>query len=451
MYRRCPSQPRRKKTVSAKKPAPCSTSRRRRRAGSPPTRTRSRCAAGAGAPRSPPSRRSSPSTDLRHVPRAFRQRRLLRGGDPQPRWLRQFLRLHRSSRQRARHLQAHRGRARGPAPARRQGVPRGRRRGQSARRGLPRSSRTPPRRPCSGPPPTAAACGAATPLARAVPRSPTARSTREPGQDRRAGFRLAVAPGDDPSPHSVSRHFGPWLERQRRERSREEARAAFLAEVEDGSGELRPACAIRCCRISAKACCISPSASARCSPTRWASARRCRRSPPASCWPAARASRACWWSARPRSRPSGRSRSPASPSARRASVFGAAAAAPRRLPRAARSSPSSTTSRCWPTPTTSTRCCAPDVVVLDEAQRIKNWQTKTARRVKSLRSPYAFVLTGTPIENRIDELYSIVQYLDPELVGPLFRFNRDFYAARRARPAGRLPESRRAAPARWRR
>jgi SNF2-related domain/Helicase conserved C-terminal domain len=69
----------------------------------------------------------------------------------------------------------------------------------------------------------------------------------------------------------------------------------------------------------------------------------------------------------------------------------------------------------------------PDIVVLDEAQRIKNWQIKTARRVKSLRSPYAFVLTGTPVENRIDELYSIVQYLDPELVGPLFRFNRDFY------------------------
>jgi hypothetical protein len=69
----------------------------------------------------------------------------------------------------------------------------------------------------------------------------------------------------------------------------------------------------------------------------------------------------------------------------------------------------------------------PDIVVLDEAQRIKNWQTKTARRVKSLRSPYAFVLTGTPLENRIDELYSIVQYLDPEILGPLFRFNRDFY------------------------
>jgi len=69
----------------------------------------------------------------------------------------------------------------------------------------------------------------------------------------------------------------------------------------------------------------------------------------------------------------------------------------------------------------------PDIVILDEAQRIKNWQTKTARAVKSLAAPYAFVLTGTPLENRIDEVYSIVQYLDPSLLGPLFRFNRDFY------------------------
>ena len=69
----------------------------------------------------------------------------------------------------------------------------------------------------------------------------------------------------------------------------------------------------------------------------------------------------------------------------------------------------------------------PDVVILDEAQRIKNWQTKTANAVKKLHSRYAFVLTGTPLENRIDEIYSIVQFLDPELLGPLFRFNREFY------------------------
>ena len=79
----------------------------------------------------------------------------------------------------------------------------------------------------------------------------------------------------------------------------------------------------------------------------------------------------------------------------------------------------------------------PEVVILDEAQRIKNWQTKTANAVKRLRSRYAFVLTGTPLENRIDEIYSIVQFLDPELLGPLFRFNREFYELdAKGRPAG---------------
>lgn len=73
------------------------------------------------------------------------------------------------------------------------------------------------------------------------------------------------------------------------------------------------------------------------------------------------------------------------------------------------------------------RILSPDVVILDEAQRIKNWQTKTANTIKQLKSRYAFVLTGTPIENRIDDLYSIMQFLDPHIFGSLFRFNRDFY------------------------
>lgn len=80
---------------------------------------------------------------------------------------------------------------------------------------------------------------------------------------------------------------------------------------------------------------------------------------------------------------------------------------------------------------------APDVIVLDEAQRIKNWQSRTAQVVKRLQSPYAFVLTGTPLENRIDEIYSIVQFLDPSLFGPLFRFNQEFYDLdERGKPAG---------------
>ncbi|MFT6862594.1 MAG: hypothetical protein ACJAVK_001153 [Akkermansiaceae bacterium] len=68
-----------------------------------------------------------------------------------------------------------------------------------------------------------------------------------------------------------------------------------------------------------------------------------------------------------------------------------------------------------------------DIVILDEAQRIKNWASKTARAIKRLESRYAFVLTGTPIENRIDEIYSITEFLNPAVFGPLFRFNRDHY------------------------
>jgi hypothetical protein len=81
----------------------------------------------------------------------------------------------------------------------------------------------------------------------------------------------------------------------------------------------------------------------------------------------------------------------------------------------------------------------PDIVVLDEAQRIKNWAAKTAQAIKRLRSRHAFVLTGTPIENRLDELYSIVSFLDPRIFGPLFRFNREFYRLdNRGRPEAYL-------------
>jgi len=47
------------------------------------------------------------------------------------------------------------------------------------------------------------------------------------------------------------------------------------------------------------------------------------------------------------------------------------------------------------------------------------------------------VLTGTPLENRIDEIYSIVEFLDPHVFGSLFRFNREFYELdEKGRPAG---------------
>ncbi len=63
-----------------------------------------------------------------------------------------------------------------------------------------------------------------------------------------------------------------------------------------------------------------------------------------------------------------------------------------------------------------------DLIVLDEAQRIKNWEAKTSQVIKMLRSPFALVLTGTPLENRLDDLYSVVEFIDDRRLGPAYRF-----------------------------
>ena len=62
------------------------------------------------------------------------------------------------------------------------------------------------------------------------------------------------------------------------------------------------------------------------------------------------------------------------------------------------------------------------LIIVDEAQRIKNWKTQTAQVVKKIRTEYAIVTTGTPLENRINELQSIVEFLDMYKLGPMFRF-----------------------------
>lgn len=63
----------------------------------------------------------------------------------------------------------------------------------------------------------------------------------------------------------------------------------------------------------------------------------------------------------------------------------------------------------------------PDIVVLDEAQRIKNWATKTAACVKAIQPPYRLVLTGTPMENRLEELASILDWVDDFALEPKWR------------------------------
>lgn len=60
-------------------------------------------------------------------------------------------------------------------------------------------------------------------------------------------------------------------------------------------------------------------------------------------------------------------------------------------------------------------------VILDEGQRIKNWTTKNAACVKKLTTRYRIALTGTPMENRIEELASILEWVDEVALGPMWR------------------------------
>ena len=73
------------------------------------------------------------------------------------------------------------------------------------------------------------------------------------------------------------------------------------------------------------------------------------------------------------------------------------------------------------------RLLKPDLIILDEAQRIKNFETKTAEAVKSLPRQHAIILTGTPLENKLEDVYSLVQFLDPELLSPLWQFAADHF------------------------
>jgi superfamily II DNA or RNA helicase len=73
----------------------------------------------------------------------------------------------------------------------------------------------------------------------------------------------------------------------------------------------------------------------------------------------------------------------------------------------------------------------PDIVILDEAQRIKNFRTRTHEAISSLPRRHAILLTGTPLENRLEELYAVMQFADPERLGPLWQFAAAHYRIKR--------------------
>ncbi len=66
-------------------------------------------------------------------------------------------------------------------------------------------------------------------------------------------------------------------------------------------------------------------------------------------------------------------------------------------------------------------------VILDEAQNIKNPETKQARAARSLKAGYRVALTGTPVENNIGDLWSIMEFLNPGFLGTQAEFKRSFF------------------------
>jgi len=64
-----------------------------------------------------------------------------------------------------------------------------------------------------------------------------------------------------------------------------------------------------------------------------------------------------------------------------------------------------------------------DFLILDEAQRIKNYETKTASSVSKLQVKHILVITGTPIENRLIDIFSLVSAISPRFFGPLWEFS----------------------------
>jgi SNF2 family DNA or RNA helicase len=66
-------------------------------------------------------------------------------------------------------------------------------------------------------------------------------------------------------------------------------------------------------------------------------------------------------------------------------------------------------------------------VVLDEAQNIKNPETRQAKAARSLPADYRISLTGTPVENNVGDLWSIMEFLNPGFLGTQTEFKRNFF------------------------
>lgn len=66
-----------------------------------------------------------------------------------------------------------------------------------------------------------------------------------------------------------------------------------------------------------------------------------------------------------------------------------------------------------------------EVLIMDEVQRLKNWKTQISMAARKISSDYAVILSGTPLENKLEELYSVMEFADNYCLGPYWQFRAD--------------------------
>ena len=63
-----------------------------------------------------------------------------------------------------------------------------------------------------------------------------------------------------------------------------------------------------------------------------------------------------------------------------------------------------------------------DLLIMDEVQRLKNWNTQISMAMRRVVSQYSVILSGTPLENKLEELYSVMEFADNFCLGPFWKF-----------------------------
>lgn len=67
-----------------------------------------------------------------------------------------------------------------------------------------------------------------------------------------------------------------------------------------------------------------------------------------------------------------------------------------------------------------------DILIMDEVQRLKNWNTQIAKAMRRVVSNYSVILSGTPLENKLEELFSIAELADQYCLGPYYQFKENY-------------------------